>query len=388
MCLQVLPVERIPQKVEGRNRRGDAMDEIDKTIRPVFSSPGERTGVMHRVDETVGPQKALTFHDLINPEAPEETASFLIYHKGKAERVEISKEESIIHIGKSRRNEIQIDEPSISDIQVAIIKMGDFMYFMDCGTNDLVTFNGVKRRQAVGDPHSRMVMKIANTWIIYGDSYKEGLSAEQPEAEFLLKSEQGECYSDNGPLLIGSHPACDLVVSDQLVQPFHSIVYFSNRGLFIEDLTHGKPGIKLNGMNSIGARPVTEDSAIAIGKRTVYLYVYGNIKEHCNILFQGFEATPTMAFTNLRMDLPPVAIPRTNERLSIGRGSTCNIIIPDPSVSRVHAHVLIKEKCLYLADNNSHNKTYVNRRQVAKTTVKPGDIVEFGDTPFLIHFAL
>jgi len=354
------------------------MQEMDKTIRPIHPIPESTRSILK---ETVGPNAPLTFHDIINSET-----SFLVYKKGKVEEVNVGGE-SIIHIGKSRVNEIVIDEPGISDTQVTIIKMGEFMYFMDSGASDLVSFNGVKRRQLIVDPYSRVVIKIANTWVIYGNTNKNYSTTEGAQSEFLLKVGDDECFSDNDPLLIGSHPSCDLTFKDENLQSFHAIVYFSDRGLLVEDLTSGKPGIVIEGMKSIGARPVKTDTVLNIGKAKVNLYIYGEVKEHCQHMFNGFTPQPLLAFTNLGLDLPAVPIPKTNERLSVGRQSTANIIIPDPSVSRVHAYILVKDKYLQLADNNSFNKTYVNRKPISKAIVKPGDIVEFGDTPFLIHFA-
>ena len=86
------------------------------------------------------------------------------------------------------------------------------------------------------------------------------------------------------------------------------------------------------------------------------------------------------------MNKAPVTLPRTNERLSVGRESTANIIITDPSVSRVHAYITIREKCLFLADNGSFNKTYMNLKPIVKAIVRPGDIIEFGDTSFLLYY--
>ena len=85
--------------------------------------------------------------------------------------------------------------------------------------------------------------------------------------------------------------------------------------------------------------------------------------------------------------MQPIPLPRTNEKLTVGRLSDCNIIIPDDaSVSRVHAYMVIRDKCLFIEDNKSHNKTYINLKPVHKASVLPGDIIEFGDSAYLLHY--
>jgi pSer/pThr/pTyr-binding forkhead associated (FHA) protein len=373
---------------------------MDKTIPPTFTNEAE-TVMAYGVADTVGPQKTLTHRDVLN-EPSQLTPSFYVCDKTVVRQIEIPPDETIFHIGKGKDNDIVLKDVSISDSQVAVVKVGNYVYFMDRGTQDCVYFNGVKKRQAIAPAESRMIMKIGHTWVVYigidcrnfdeTDSIilKRSLFMNPPEvkseAEILLKCDQGEWQSDSAPILVGSHSTCDYRIKGNTVKPFHFIVYFAQGGLFIEDLTAGSPGIKINNMNCIGARPVSEDVTILIDKLTIFLYVYGNIAERCETLFHDVNSKPNLAFSNLSNNDGAVGLPRTNERLSIGRSNDNNIIIPDPSVSRTHAHILIREKCLFIVDNDSHNKTYINLKPITKSTALPGDIVEFGDTPFLLHY--
>ncbi len=368
--------------------------DSEKTIKPSFPDDLDLDSV--NLNQTIVPPRDLPPRPVFNP--PEKpSASFLILKKGSIETIDVDPAENIFRIGKAEKNEITIDDQSISDIQVALVKLGDYIYFMDCGTKDIVSFNGVRRRQAIGEAKDRMIMKIGNTMVIYLGSSAEKIrqnaikkaatsTFQKPEGEFLLKSDKAEWFSDSAPVLVGKHQACDLVLDGPEIHDFHCLFYFNERGLFVEDLTQGKPGIKINDINSIGARPIKEDATILFGKTKVFLYVYDNLIERANVLFYNFNPKPNLAFTNLLSNNDPVVLPRTNERLSIGRGSQCNIIVHDPSISRHHAEIAIREKCLLISDKKSHNKTYVNLKPIEKGTILPGDIVEFGDTPFLLHY--
>lgn len=379
--------------------------DMEKTIPPTLDTPSSSADTVFApgVSETVGPQRALTHREVLNvPDDKRLVPSFFVYQKNKIKKVEIPQDENIFRIGRGESNDIILDDNTISDTQVSIVKMGDYCYFMDCGTKDSVSFNGVKKRQAVAKVDSRMIMKIGNTLVIYigidcrmydeTDSIllKRSLITSHghraSEAEVLLKCDQGEWHSDSAPILVGAHNTCDYKINGPLIQPFHFMVYFNQNGLFVEDLTHGTPGIKIDNLRLIGAKPIKEDCTIFIDKKSIFLYAYGDIKERCQTLFSGLDDKPNLAFSNLKNAMEPVALPKTNERLSVGRSSEANIVIPDPSVSRLHAHIVIRDKCLFLVDNNSHNKTYVNLKPITKSSVIPGDIVEFGDTPFLLHY--
>ena len=357
------------------------------------------------VSETVGPQKGLTHREVLSDSEGRLTPSFFVYEKNKVRHVQIPEDENIFKIGRSESADITINDNTLSDIQIAIVKLGNYCYFMDCGTKDRSYFNGVLKRQMVVPAESRMVMKVGKTSIVYvgldcrnldeTDSiilkrsliHTHSTANTESEAEILLKSNFGEWYSDSAPILVGSHNSCDYKISGPMVKPFHFIVYFSPQGAFIEDLTGGSPGIKVDGLSCRGCKPIKGDLIVAIEKLEIFLYVYGEISQRSQSLFAGYKPNQDLALTPLSFpDAQAIPLPKTNERLTIGRSSECNLVIPDPSVSRIHAHVIIRDKCLFLVDNNSHNKTYVNLKPIIKSSVLPGDIMEFGDTAYMLHY--
>jgi hypothetical protein len=70
-------------------------------------------------------------------------------------------------------------------------------------------------------------------------------------------------------------------------------------------------------------------------------------------------------------------------RLSVGRGSDSDLYLNHPSVSKVHAALLLnREGTLLVADTGSTNGTYINGRRIAygeARQVEEGDVVGFGD---------
>lgn len=68
-------------------------------------------------------------------------------------------------------------------------------------------------------------------------------------------------------------------------------------------------------------------------------------------------------------------------RVVIGRGSSCDVRLPDASVSHRHATLQIVSGAVALADEGSRNGTYVGSRKLsvrAPHTLKPGELVRIG----------
>ena len=68
------------------------------------------------------------------------------------------------------------------------------------------------------------------------------------------------------------------------------------------------------------------------------------------------------------------------EIILVGRDSTCNFIVNDPSVSRNHAQIINYGDCVSVVDLGSVNGTYVNRTRVTtETALHPGDELRVGN---------
>jgi pSer/pThr/pTyr-binding forkhead associated (FHA) protein len=72
---------------------------------------------------------------------------------------------------------------------------------------------------------------------------------------------------------------------------------------------------------------------------------------------------------------------------TIGREG-CDVLLPDPEVSRRHARVLIEAGVPQVEDLGSSNGTYVNGRRIdRRTELRAGDRVEFGNTLWVLRDA-
>lgn len=72
-------------------------------------------------------------------------------------------------------------------------------------------------------------------------------------------------------------------------------------------------------------------------------------------------------------------------RTVIGKGSECDLVLNEPSMSRRHAMIENTPDGLFLRDLGSANGTYVNGTSVRDTVLRPGDQLAFDQNRFLIE---
>ncbi|XVQ84531.1 FHA domain-containing protein [Microbispora siamensis] len=87
-----------------------------------------------------------------------------------------------------------------------------------------------------------------------------------------------------------------------------------------------------------------------------------------------------------RPRMPRLALPADGRaRYLVGRGSSCDLVLADLTVSRVHAELRREHDSWLLVDLGSMNGTRLNGwRLVGPAAVRAGDEVAFGDCVFLV----
>jgi hypothetical protein len=70
--------------------------------------------------------------------------------------------------------------------------------------------------------------------------------------------------------------------------------------------------------------------------------------------------------------------------LLVGRHHTCDVVIPDLTVSRRHARLVFRDGRWILRDLESKNGTTVNGLRVGRCEIRPGDRVLLGDHQLLV----
>jgi hypothetical protein len=106
--------------------------------------------------------------------------------------------------------------------------------------------------------------------------------------------------------------------------------------------------------------------------------------EHdCDITALAVSVIPTITETPTeahRVELPSGEhIELSSHRYTIGRQTTCDIVIDDHNVSRVHAELRLKNGLWFADDRGSTNGTRINGALIVEATpLKPGDVISLG----------
>lgn len=98
------------------------------------------------------------------------------------------------------------------------------------------------------------------------------------------------------------------------------------------------------------------------------------------------EAQPGVPATALNVvggELLGHCIPLAND-LTIGRGPTNTVALNEPGVSRRHVEIRQLESGWEIRDLQSTNGTYLNSRRIVSALLAPGDVVQIGQTLFLV----
>src|SRR6516165_678975 len=73
--------------------------------------------------------------------------------------------------------------------------------------------------------------------------------------------------------------------------------------------------------------------------------------------------------------------------LVIGRGRQTVTRLSDPRVSRVHCQVELRGSDIFIKDLNSVGGTLVNDRAVTEQLLRPGDVIQIGETKLRLECA-
>jgi serine phosphatase RsbU (regulator of sigma subunit) len=76
----------------------------------------------------------------------------------------------------------------------------------------------------------------------------------------------------------------------------------------------------------------------------------------------------------------------TSANVRIGRSSSCDLVLQDLNVSRLHAQLVRRAEGYYILDAGGKNGTYVNDRRIEDATpVAPGDRIRLGTTTLIFN---
>ena len=95
--------------------------------------------------------------------------------------------------------------------------------------------------------------------------------------------------------------------------------------------------------------------------------------------FQRYVIIPMYARLNPIGEGPSIQL--LNEHVLVGRDDSCDVVLVEKSVSKLHCRLLLVERGeWYVQDRESKNGTYVCGKRIGRiiAALKPGDEISFG----------
>jgi pSer/pThr/pTyr-binding forkhead associated (FHA) protein len=192
---------------------------------------------------------------------------------------------------------------------------------------------------------------------------------------------------------IGSGVDNQIVLKAGGVAPQHARIEVDGRGLTLNVLD---PRARTH----LNARPVREKGILRLGDvlsiDTVQIVVKPDRDDAIRTAVPAQADGVDVAETRARL-VPAKVVLRgvsgshfgrivpIRTRLTIGRGSECDLVLDEPEMSRRHALIENAGDGVYLRDLGSSNGTFVNGVQVRDAVLHPGDQIAFDRNRFLLE---
>jgi pSer/pThr/pTyr-binding forkhead associated (FHA) protein len=165
--------------------------------------------------------------------------------------------------------------------------------------------------------------------------------------------------------IIGSDPAAGVPVPMAGVSRHHLRLEYENGSWWVEDLQSSN-GTFLNG-RLVARDRLRHLDVIGVGRALEILFL---LREEAPRLLRSRGIVHAALVAERGTDaVRPVALGET----TIGRSSTCTIVVDDSPVSKVHARLERTSQQLLVRDLSSANGTYVNGHPITMAALRDGD---------------
>ncbi|HEY3244743.1 MAG TPA: FHA domain-containing protein [Phycisphaerae bacterium] len=173
---------------------------------------------------------------------------------------------------------------------------------------------------------------------------------------------------------IGKRPGCKIALNHPQVYPLHAVIVHTGHEVYVRDLT-GKEATFHNELKAVCER-LTNGDAIRIAGWELRVDIAsaplqpGSAAqaEEAGPEIVGFERIDNGKFYKLTR---PVFV--------VGRRPTCDAVLPDREVSRVHALFFKYLECMTVCDALSKNGLLLNDQPVQFARLRSGDVLGIED---------
>ena len=199
-----------------------------------------------------------------------------------------------------------------------------------------------------------------------------------PDAPVLVVKTQGtdQTLRAGSQYRVGRDPQSDIVINDSRVSWQHAVLRVDRDAWILEDA--GSTNGTFLGTRRIGKIEISQNCILRLGHPDDGPVMMCSVN-------RGGAGNTALNTGMSSVDRRPTSVRRAPARLlRIGRAPDNDLVVPDLSVSRVHAELRNLGDGRYeIADLGSHNGTFVNGQRIASaTTVTEQDLIGIGRATF------
>ena len=203
--------------------------------------------------------------------------------------------------------------------------------------------------------------------------------AGKPKAVLINKDSGKKLAISTYETSLGRAKSSDIQLASTLASRSHAVISRRKKGWFITD-TDSKTGTFVNGEQTEGATRIYHGDVIGIGG-----VEYTFIAPHAS---RDEAAVPAQANKGVRGELINLATnyeyPIENGKITIGRNDSCDVVIDDITVSRLHATVHYTDEGWVVSDNDSKAGVGVNGYRVhGSEPISDGDTIMINTHSFM-----
>lgn len=280
---------------------------------------------------------------------------WLEYRNGNFHGQRLALKRSIVTIGRSEDNDIWLDDDMASRNHAELAWDKELVYITDCDSLNGVLLNGKRiRRTALVETGD--LLEIGGHRFLYTQTELSGPANEQddPLSHHIWQS-AAALQTDSEKLEKLPLPMTQLLANG------------------LDSLAIDPPKTDIPTKEEIHPLPVTLPGEIAstfAEQDTAEINQVSSLPRPVEVPMLFIIRDGEAAGQSFVLNQPIV---------TIGRGSECNVVINDASISRQHAQVLRQANGNYVQDLGSRNGTKVNDEPLdAPRLLQPGDIVCLG----------
>ena len=203
--------------------------------------------------------------------------------------------------------------------------------------------------------------------------------AGKPKAVLINKDSGKKLAISTYETSLGRAKSSDIQLASTLASRSHAVISRRKKGWFITD-TDSKTGTFVNGEQTEGATRIYHGDVIGIGG-----VEYTFIAPHAS---RDEAAVPAQANKGVRGELINLATnyeyPIENGKITVGRNDSCDVVIDDITVSRLHATVHYTDEGWVVSDNDSKAGVGVNGYRVhGSEPISDGDTIMINTHSFM-----